>query len=80
MSYDPEKKRAWNEALQTPTYNSWRGMKDRCFRASHVRYDRYGGRGITVCARWMAYDNFLADMGPRPDGMTLDRIDPDGNY
>jgi hypothetical protein len=57
------------------TYNSWRGMKDRCRVAPY-----YAGRGITVCERWQLFDNFLADMGERPEGMTLDRIDPDGNY
>ncbi len=56
-------------------------MKSRCFNDKYSHYSYYGGRGITVCDRWAnSFDLFLADMGVRPDGMTLDRIDPDGNY
>ena len=64
----------------SPTYNSWHSMRARCTRASHKSYPNYGGRGITVCDRWREFANFLSDMGERPDGMTLDRIDNDGNY
>lgn len=65
----------------SPTYSSWTAMIARCTRPSQPGYKNYGGRGITVCQRWRAFDNFLADMGERPDGMTLDRFpDNNGNY
>ena len=64
----------------TPTYKSWDSMKDRCLRAGHSSYKNYGGRGISVCERWMKFENFLSDMGLRPEGKTLDRIDNNGNY
>jgi hypothetical protein len=65
----------------TPTYRSWLHMKERCTNSRCHAYASYGGRGITVCERWSAsFENFLADMGKRPDGKTLDRIDNDGNY
>lgn len=55
-------------------------MIARCTNPNNVMFYLYGGRGITVCERWRTFDNFLADMGPRPDGLTLDRIDPEGHY
>jgi hypothetical protein len=66
---------------RTPTYNSWYGMIQRCTNSKHARYPDYGGRGITVCDRWQeSFENFLEDMDERPEGMTIDRIDNDGNY
>lgn len=62
------------------THTSWRAMIDRCYRRSIKQYKDYGGRGITVCGRWLSFKNFFADMGRRPKGLTLDRIDNDGNY
>ena len=65
---------------RSPTYLSWQAMKNRCSRKSHPHYQHYGGRGITVGVRWRCFQNFLEDMGERPAGMTLDRIDNDGPY
>lgn len=65
----------------TPEYNSWRAMRARCLFKSHEAYKNYGGRGITVCKRWVdSFDNFLEDMGPRPEGKTLDRVDVNKGY
>jgi len=55
-------------------------MRQRCFNSNNPAFGDYGGRGITVCERWMSFENFLNDMGERPDGLTLDRIDNNGPY
>lgn len=65
---------------QSPTYNSWATMRQRCTNPNHPKYALYGGRGITVTDEWASFDRFLKDMGQRPKGMTLDRIDNDGPY
>ncbi|MGW4525160.1 NUMOD3 domain-containing DNA-binding protein [Amycolatopsis sp. NPDC004378] len=65
----------------SPTYTSYRSMIQRCTNPNHANYEHYAGRGITVCARWLAsFEAFLVDMGERPDGTTIDRIDPAGDY
>jgi hypothetical protein len=63
-----------------PTYYSWRAMKGRCLNLNDPAFRRYGGRGITVDPSWHLFDNFLRDMGERPDGMTLERTDNNQGY
>lgn len=64
----------------SPTYQSWATMRQRCTNKNTSHYRHYGGRGITVCERWGKFENFLADMGERPEGTSLDRINNDGPY
>ena len=64
----------------TPTWHSWQSMVTRCTNPNASDYPRYGGRGITICQEWYQYESFKQDMGPRPEGHTLDRIDNNGNY
>ncbi len=64
----------------TREYESWCAMIQRTTNTSNPGYIKYGARGITVCDRWQKFEHFFADMGPRPEGRTLDRIDNDGNY
>lgn len=66
---------------QPPERHAWAAMKGRCTNPNHPNYRYYGGRGITICDRWMnSFKAFCEDMGPRPPNHTLDRIDNDGNY
>lgn len=65
---------------QTPEYKLWRGMKRRCDWPEDTHFKYYGGRGIKYCDRWNDFNNFIADMGKRPEGCSLDRIDVNGNY
>lgn len=61
-------------------YCAYKGMKARCSNPKHQDYKYYGGKGIKVCKRWMKFENFLLDMGERPTGKTLDRIDSNSDY
>lgn len=66
---------------KTSTYRIWCSMKQRCIDKNCEAYARYGGRGITICNEWLeSFENFLKDMGEKPKGRSLDRIDNDGHY
>lgn len=63
-----------------PSYNSWYAMIRRCTHPNHENYKNYGGRGITVTREWFDFDKFVEDMGERPEGTTIDRIDNNQGY
>ena len=65
---------------KTSTYKSWEAMIQRCSNASLKSYKNYGGRGISVCDEWTKFEKFYADMGIKPNGCSIDRIDVNGNY
>lgn len=65
---------------RTREYSTWKSMRGRCLTKSNPQYNDYGGRGIKICERWNLFESFLADMGKCPLGMSIDRINNDGNY
>lgn len=65
---------------RTTEHRIWQNLKDRCLNPKNPAYKNYGGRGISVCKRWMKFENFYADMGARPKGLTLERINNDDGY
>ena len=68
-------------ATNTTEYNIWKSMKDRCLNPKCKSYNNYGGRGITVCDRWLeSFENFLSDMGKKPKGLTIERVDNSKGY
>jgi hypothetical protein len=75
------KENAIHGQTNSRTYSSWRALKFRCENKDNKDYPNYGGRGIKVCDQWSkSFSEFLRDMGERPEGTSIDRIDPDGNY
>jgi hypothetical protein len=72
--------KVFNSLQEKRTYQCWADMKNRCNNKNHKRYADYGGRGIKVCDEWNSYENFVRDMGLKPDGLVLDRVDNSGNY
>jgi len=68
------------EYQHTPTYSTWHAMKSRCLNPNHMNYHYYGGRGIAICEEWIEFDRFFKDMGERPEGMTIERVDNDKGY
>lgn len=81
-------RRTQNGRVKSSEYSSWKGMKSRCLNPNHSRFKDYGGRGITVCSRWLVGDGaadgfscFLADMGEKPDPrMTMERVNNERGY
>lgn len=70
----------YKNGKMSKTYKAWSCMIQRCTNPKRPGYHRYGGRGITVCKRWIKFESFLKDMGDQPPGHQLDRIDNNGNY
>lgn len=72
--------RATHRMSKTSTYAVWSSMRQRCENPARKDFSRYGGRGLQVCERWKSFENFLQDMGARPEGLTLERIDGAKGY
>lgn len=75
-----ERRRTHGHSRRTPTYVCWSNMLQRCRNPNNNSYSDYGERGITVCERWLKFENFLVDMGEKPPGLTIEREENDGNY
>lgn len=81
VSREKSKERMTTHGKSTSkAYSSWRSMMKRCYQESHTGFKDYGGKGITVCDSWHIFENFYSDMGDPKEGMTIDRINNNGNY
>lgn len=81
LSKEKVKERSTTHGMyHTRTYKIWSGMKRRCLNKNYDGYEKYGGRGITVCNRWLEFSNFLEDMGLAPEDLTLERVDNSKGY
>lgn len=76
----PDRAKRTHNMTRSPEFKIWQGMHQRCGNQNDKSYKNYGARGISVCERWHKFENFYADMGPRPDGLSIDREDNDGDY
>lgn len=80
MSYAVRETKPRHGFRYHPLYSRWLGMVQRCNDPNHVRYAMYGGKGVMVCERWRDFPNFLEDMGMPEPGMSLERLDNNGDY
>lgn len=80
LQRDTQRGRVLHGATGSPTYVIWAAMRARCLNPNNKHYADYGGRGISVCDRWADYRSFLADLGERPPGYSIERRDVNGNY
>src|SRR5688572_15323010 len=84
MTFDPvahaRKNFTKHGLTETRVYNAWKNMRARCSYRGNPQWKDWGGRGIKVCDRWSKFENFLTDMGEPPPGLSLDRINNDGDY
>lgn len=80
MTNQPKGASSAERARLEATRQCWKDMKQRCLNPKNRSFKNYGARGITVCSEWLEFDRFFSDMGLKPDGLTLERIDNDGNY
>lgn len=77
---NPAHKHGHTTGKFSPEYHSWSCMIQRCTNPKRKSYKHYGGKGVRVCSSWLVFENFLSDMGARPEGTSLDRIDVHGDY